>query len=62
MYTIGNLMKHKVLQGFRLNELVFIPKENRWDKIAYIDDHVHGNFCMSEGGRYFSHELIKDKL
>lgn len=53
-------MKHKSLNGFKRNELVFIPKENRWDKIVYIDDHIHGNFCMSMGGRYFSYELIKE--
>jgi hypothetical protein len=45
-------MKHKTLYGFKLNDIVLIKTESRIDKIVYIDDHVHGNFCMSKGGRY----------
>lgn len=52
-------MKYKKLFGFKLNELVYIIKHNRYDKIVYIDEHAHGNFCMANGGRYWHYELHK---
>lgn len=53
-------MRHKSLYGFKLNDIVFILKENRWDRIVYIDGHVNGNFCMSMGGRYFAKDIIRE--
>jgi hypothetical protein len=50
-------MKHKKLLGFKLNQVVYIVSENRYDRIVYIDDHAHGNFCMSMGGRFFIKDL-----
>lgn len=45
-------MKHKSLLGIKLNQIVFIIPENRYDRVVYIDDHICGNFCMASGGRY----------
>lgn len=45
-------MKHKQLSGIKLNQIVYIIKENRYNKVVYIDDHVNGNFCMASSGRY----------
>jgi hypothetical protein len=50
-------MKHKELKGFKLNQIVYIRKVNRWDRIVYIDDHALGNFCMANGGRFCFYDL-----
>lgn len=50
-------MKHKSLLGIKLNQVVYIIPENRYDKVVYIDEHVHGNFCMANGGRYRREEI-----
>lgn len=51
-------MKFKELFGIRLNDVVYIICENRWDKVVYIDEHICGNFCMSKGGRYHRKDLL----
>lgn len=50
-------MKHKSLSGIKLNQIVYIITENRYDRVVYIDDHVSGNFCMANGGRYRREEI-----
>jgi hypothetical protein len=54
-------MKRKELFGIKLNDLVYIVSENRWDTVVYIDDHICGNFCMANGGRYFKKDLDNEK-
>jgi hypothetical protein len=50
-------MKRKQLDGIKLNQVVYILTERRWDKVVYIDDHVQGSFCMAGGGRYRREEI-----
>lgn len=52
-------MKHKEKYGFKLNELVFVWKENRWGLVCRIDDHVYP-ICLTTGGRYLPEDLEKD--
>lgn len=49
-------MKLKTLFGIKLNSIVYIPSENRWDKVVMIDEHVRP-FCLSMGGRYTAKDL-----
>jgi hypothetical protein len=49
-------MRHKILFGIKLNSIVYVIPENRWDKVVMIDDHVR-SFCLSMGGRYTVKEL-----
>lgn len=55
-------MKRKHLNGISLNQFVLIKSENRIDKVVRIDDHVHGNFCLSKGGRYKKENLLLIKV
>lgn len=50
-------MRHKKLSGIKLNDVVYIITQDRWDRVVYIDDHVHGNFCMASGGRFYRKDL-----
>lgn len=52
-------MKIKELEGFKLNDLVFVPSENRYGKICRIDGHIRP-ICLSTGGRYTPDQLVHD--
>jgi len=50
-------MKLKELSGFKIGQIVYIKKENRWAKIARIDGHVYP-ICIGENGlRYLPADL-----
>lgn len=53
-------MKLKELCGFKVGEIVYIKKENRWAKIARIDGHVYPICTGENGNRYLPEDLDHD--
>lgn len=51
-------MRYKSLLGIKLNQIVYVIPENRYDKVVYIDNHIQGNFCMASGGRYYRKDIV----